>query len=263
MAIIQGEGLELSEVPSKEWTGETHPGRIRMQTFRPRHGEPLTDMLVGQGMASIGGGGYGGGGLPYASEVLQVWGGEVRQAAVSTPAAPRSSATTAREAQYALVAVGAQGRRAQRAIRDDAGLADPLGQRSRRRYLRDRSRCGTPPGRCASGSAKGVDGSAETVRGAAPPLPTSSSRWIASRTPGRSATASPSVARRSKKRPISSSDSFCNAAFHARHWSGEPKLRTFFRVERRFRPFRASGGASCHSAASRSSSARLRSTPHR
>jgi len=75
MAIIQGEGLEISEVPLKEWTGQTHPGRIRFQTFRPRHGEPLTDALVGQGMMSIGGGGYGGGGLPYPSEVLQLWGG--------------------------------------------------------------------------------------------------------------------------------------------------------------------------------------------
>ncbi|PYJ64064.1 MAG: hypothetical protein DME24_00180 [Verrucomicrobia bacterium] len=49
LAIIQGEGLELSELPVKEWTGESHPGRIRFQTFRPRHGEPLTDALIGQG----------------------------------------------------------------------------------------------------------------------------------------------------------------------------------------------------------------------
>jgi hypothetical protein len=35
MAIIQGEGLELSEVPLAEWDGGTHPGRIRLQTFRP------------------------------------------------------------------------------------------------------------------------------------------------------------------------------------------------------------------------------------
>jgi hypothetical protein len=62
MAIIQGEGLELSEVPLKEWSGGTHPGRIRLQTFRPRHPEPLTDALIGQGMMSLGGGGYGGGG---------------------------------------------------------------------------------------------------------------------------------------------------------------------------------------------------------
>src|SRR4026207_896717 len=28
MAIIQGEGLEFSELPVKEWTGGSHPGRI-------------------------------------------------------------------------------------------------------------------------------------------------------------------------------------------------------------------------------------------
>jgi hypothetical protein len=88
MTIIQGEGLEYSEVPPREWTGSTHPGRIRFQTFRPRHSEPLTDAVLGQGMMSIGGGGYGGGALPYPSEVLQLWGGEMRQAAIPTPAAP-------------------------------------------------------------------------------------------------------------------------------------------------------------------------------
>ena len=49
MAIIQGEGLEPSEMPLKEWTGGNHPGRLRFQTFRPRHDEPLTDALIGQG----------------------------------------------------------------------------------------------------------------------------------------------------------------------------------------------------------------------
>jgi hypothetical protein len=78
MAIIQGEGLELSEVPLDRWSGQTHPGRIRFQTFRPGHGEPLTDALIGQGMMSIGGGGYGGGGLPYPNEVLQLWGGQLQ-----------------------------------------------------------------------------------------------------------------------------------------------------------------------------------------
>src|SRR4051812_13999895 len=78
MAIIQGEGLELSELPAKEWSGTSHPGRIRIQTCRPGHGEPLTDALIGQGMMSLGGGGYGGGGLPYPSEVLQLWGGDMR-----------------------------------------------------------------------------------------------------------------------------------------------------------------------------------------
>src|SRR5919112_566355 len=79
MAIIQGEGLELSEVPRERWSGLNHPGRLRFQTFRPGHGEPLTDALIGQGMMSVGGGGYGGGGLPYPSEVLQLWGGSLRQ----------------------------------------------------------------------------------------------------------------------------------------------------------------------------------------
>lgn len=112
MAIIQGEGLELSEVPLKEWTGQTHPGRIRFQTFRPRHEEPLTDALVGQGMMSIGGGGYGGGGLPYPSEVLQLWGGEMRQAAIPTPPAPTVvNDDGSGEHRYAIVAVGVQGRR--------------------------------------------------------------------------------------------------------------------------------------------------------
>src|SRR6478736_4056083 len=82
MAIIQGEGLELSETPLAEWNGTTHPGRIRLQSFRPGHGEPLTDALIGQGMMSLGGGGYGGGGLPYPSEVLQLWGGSIQSSPV-------------------------------------------------------------------------------------------------------------------------------------------------------------------------------------
>lgn len=112
MAIIQGEGLELSEVPRKDWNGSTHPGRLRFQTFRPGHGEPLTDALIGQGMMSIGGGGYGGGGLPYASEVLQLWGGTMRQAAVPVPASPsivKDDGSGAHE--YAIMAVGPQGMR--------------------------------------------------------------------------------------------------------------------------------------------------------
>jgi len=112
MAIIQGEGLELSELPLKEWTGGSHPGRIRFQTFRPRHSEPLTDALIGQGKMSIGGGGYGGGGLPYPDEVLQLWGGEIQQAKTSTPMAPTVlSDDGSGEHQYAIVAVGAQGHR--------------------------------------------------------------------------------------------------------------------------------------------------------
>lgn len=112
MAIIQGEGLEFSEVPLKEWSGGTHPGRIRFQTFRPQHGEPLTDALIGQGMMSLGGGGFGGGGLPYPREVLQLWGGEMQQAAMPTPAAPTVvNDDGSSDHQYAIIAVGAQGRR--------------------------------------------------------------------------------------------------------------------------------------------------------
>jgi hypothetical protein len=112
MAIIQGEGLERSEVPLTKWNGGNHPGRIRFQTFRPQHSEPLTDALIGQGMMSIGGGGYGGGGLPYPGEVLQLWGGELRQMTLETPAAPTVlSDDGSGEHQYAIVAVAAQGRR--------------------------------------------------------------------------------------------------------------------------------------------------------
>lgn len=114
MAILQGEGLEPSESPRDTWTGGNHPGRLRLQSFRPGHGEPLTDALIGQGMMSLGGGGYGGGGLPYAKETLQLWGGEMTQAPVGTPDAPmvlRDDGSGAH--QYALIAVGAQGRRSE------------------------------------------------------------------------------------------------------------------------------------------------------
>jgi hypothetical protein len=112
MAIIQGEGLEFSEVPRERWSALTHPGRLRFQTFRPGHGEPLTDALIGQGLMSLGGGGYGGGGLPYPSEVLQLWGGALREAPIPTPAAPtvvRDDGSGAH--RYALIAVGPQSRR--------------------------------------------------------------------------------------------------------------------------------------------------------
>lgn len=112
MAIIQGEGLELSELPRAQWNGDSHPGRLRFQTFRPRHSEPLTDALIGQGMMSLGGGGYGGGGLPYPTELLQLWGGSMTQASMVIPAAPTVVKDDASGAhQYALIAVGAQGRR--------------------------------------------------------------------------------------------------------------------------------------------------------
>ena len=57
MAIVQGEALENSEMPAEHWTGSNHPGRLRFQTFRAHHSEPLTDAIKGQGMRSIGGGG--------------------------------------------------------------------------------------------------------------------------------------------------------------------------------------------------------------
>lgn len=112
MAIIQGEGLEYSDVPVEKWTGGNHPGRLRFQSFRPNHEEPLTDALIGQGMMSLGGGGFGGGGLPSPGDVLQLWGGGVRQSALETPATPKvlkDDGTGGHE--YAVIAVGAQGRR--------------------------------------------------------------------------------------------------------------------------------------------------------
>ena len=112
MAIIQGEGVELSQVPRQQWSGGTHPGRLRFQTFRPSHGEPLTDAIIGQGMMSIGGGGYGGGGLPDPADVLQLWGGGLRQMPLAAPAPPivvKDDASGPHE--YALIAIGPQGRR--------------------------------------------------------------------------------------------------------------------------------------------------------
>jgi hypothetical protein len=111
MAIVQGEGMELSEVPREQWDGTTHPGRIRFQTFRPGHGEPLTDAVIGQGKMSLGGGGYGGGGLPYPNEVLEIHGGQTVEHRLERPAAPtvvRDDDTA--EHFYALVAVGPNGK---------------------------------------------------------------------------------------------------------------------------------------------------------
>src|SRR5689334_10992996 len=88
LAIVQGEALEPSEMPWAAYTGGNHPGRLRFQTYRPQHGEPLTDVVLGQGRMSIGGGGYGGGGLPYPGEVLEVWGGALVQRPLVAPAAP-------------------------------------------------------------------------------------------------------------------------------------------------------------------------------
>src|SRR5688572_19453607 len=88
MAIVQGEGLELTEVPGDQWNGTTHPGRLRIQSLRPGHPEPLTDGLIGQGKMSLGGGGYGGGGLPFPSAGLDIWGGKLQEHETSRPAAP-------------------------------------------------------------------------------------------------------------------------------------------------------------------------------
>jgi hypothetical protein len=112
MAVIQGEGLDISESPPADWTGGNHPGRLRFQSFRPNHDEPLTDAFIGQGKMSLGGGGYGGGGLPYPKEVLELWGGEIRPVAISTPEAPVVlSDDGSGERQYAIIAVGVQGKR--------------------------------------------------------------------------------------------------------------------------------------------------------
>jgi hypothetical protein len=112
MAIVQGEGLEYSEVPEDQWSGTTHPGRLRFQTFRPGHGEPLTDAVIGQGKMSLGGGGFGGGGLPYPDEVLQLWGGTVETFGLLAPEAPIVVEDDGSgEHEYALVAIGVQGNR--------------------------------------------------------------------------------------------------------------------------------------------------------
>lgn len=112
MAIVQGEGVENSEVPHETWNGGTHPGRLRFQTFRPGHQEPLTDALLGQGKMSIGGGGYGGGGLPLPNDVLEIWGGEVKTHAMDTPSSPSVVSDDGSGAHtYSLVAIGPQGNR--------------------------------------------------------------------------------------------------------------------------------------------------------
>lgn len=107
MAIMQGEALEDSEVADQKWSGGNHPGRLRFQSFRPGHAEPLTDAVIGQGKMSLGGGGYGGGGLPYPGEVLELWGGELQQKSVAVPNAPKvmdDDGTGPRT--YSLIAVG-------------------------------------------------------------------------------------------------------------------------------------------------------------
>ncbi|HVJ83317.1 MAG TPA: hypothetical protein VNC50_19790 [Planctomycetia bacterium] len=112
LAIISGEALEESEAPVAAWNGDNHPGRLRFQSFRPGHGEPLTDAVIGQGMMSVGGGGFGGGGLPYPKDVLQLWGGQLSQHPVPAPEAPvvvKDDGSGLHD--YSIIAFGPQGRR--------------------------------------------------------------------------------------------------------------------------------------------------------
>jgi hypothetical protein len=63
---------------------------------------------------SVGGGGYGGGGLPYPSEVLQLWGGKMTERLIKPPAAPRVAKDDGSGThKYALIAVGPQGQRSE------------------------------------------------------------------------------------------------------------------------------------------------------
>ena len=110
MAIIQGEELEPNEMPAELLSGDNHPGRLRFQSFRPYHPEPLTDVVIGQGMMSLGGGGFGGGGLPYPTETLEIWGGSMRQHAITVPNPPRVMRDDGSGPHdYALVAVSSAG----------------------------------------------------------------------------------------------------------------------------------------------------------
>lgn len=110
MAILQGEGLEPTEVPPEEWNGATHPGRIRLQSYRPGHNEPLTDALIGQGKMSLGGGGYGGGGLPLPNDVLDLWGGGLEVHKVAIPSPPKIlQADDSGKHDYAIAAVDVRG----------------------------------------------------------------------------------------------------------------------------------------------------------
>ena len=112
MAIVQGEAVEWNEWPREKWNGSSHPGRLRFQTFRPNHNEPLTDAVIGQGGMSVGGGGYGGGGLPYATSGLDVWGGRVSEHDLARPTAPRIVGDDKSSAhRYAIVAASPWGQR--------------------------------------------------------------------------------------------------------------------------------------------------------
>lgn len=110
LAIVQGEGLELSELPASQWNGSSHPGRLRVQSFRPGHPEPLTDMVVGQGKMSVGGGGFGGSGLPYPTHLIDLWGGEAFRHPLEAPPQPVViAAEGSAPHEYAIVALSAEG----------------------------------------------------------------------------------------------------------------------------------------------------------
>lgn len=112
VAIVQGEGIEFSDLPREEWNGGSHPGRVRIQTFRPGHGEPLTDALIGQGKMSIGGGGFGGGGLPSPEHVVDLWGGNIISHTLAIPNAPEVLQDDgSKPHEYAVIAVSAEGSR--------------------------------------------------------------------------------------------------------------------------------------------------------
>ncbi|MGE3315736.1 MAG: hypothetical protein AB7O26_11540, partial [Planctomycetaceae bacterium] len=64
------------------------------------------------GKMSLGGGGFGGGGLPYPSAGLQLWGGAIEERQLDTPSAPvdvKDDGTGAH--RYAIIAVDVGGKR--------------------------------------------------------------------------------------------------------------------------------------------------------
>jgi hypothetical protein len=66
---------------------------------------------------SLGGGGYGGGGLPYPIDVLELWGGNLHEHAVPTPQPPEVIQDDGTgEHRYAVVAVGPQGARSEASL---------------------------------------------------------------------------------------------------------------------------------------------------
>jgi hypothetical protein len=71
---------------------------------------------------SLGGGGFGGGGLPYPGEVLELWGGKAEAHAIAAPSAPtvlRDDGSG--EHRYAIIGVGPQGDRTEASAAVNAG----------------------------------------------------------------------------------------------------------------------------------------------